>query len=112
MLRDLLYEENSFGVFLLVTVVLGGGAAWLAGRAVARVWSRGWLVVFYAMLIGAAVRFIHFSLFDATFLSPHYYAVDTAIALAFGFAGFRVTRRRQMARQYGFMRRTGTGSQA
>lgn len=52
MLRDLLYEENSFGVFVLVTVVLGGGAAWLAGRAVASMWSRGWLVLFYALLIG------------------------------------------------------------
>ena len=39
MLRDLLYEENSFGVFLMVTVVLGGGAAWLAGRAVAIAWT-------------------------------------------------------------------------
>jgi hypothetical protein len=105
MLRDLLYEENSFGVFVLVTIILGGGAAWLAGRAVASAWSRGGLVVFYAMLIGGAVRFIHFSLFGATFLSPHY-AVDTLIALAFGFWGFWVTRRRQMARQYGFMRRT------
>jgi hypothetical protein len=60
MLRDLLYEENSFGVFVLVTVVLGGGAAWLAGRAVASMWSRGWLVLFYALLIGGAVRFISF----------------------------------------------------
>lgn len=112
MLRDLLYEENSFGVFVLVTVVLGGGAAWLAGRAVASMWSRGWLVLFYALLIGGAVRFIHFSLFGATFLSLHYYAVDTLIALAFGFAGFRVTRARQMARQYGFLRRSDSGSRA
>jgi len=104
MLHDLLYQERSFGVFLLVTVILGGGAAWMAGRAVAIAWSRWWLVVCYAMLIGLAVRFIHFSLFDATLLSPHYYAVDTLIVLAFAFAGFRVTRRRQMARQYGFMR--------
>ena len=33
--RQLLYEEDSFGLFLLVTVALGGGAAWLAGRAIA-----------------------------------------------------------------------------
>jgi hypothetical protein len=103
MLHDLLYQERSFGVFLLVTVILGGGAAWMAGRAAAIAWSRWWLVVGYAMLIGLAVRFIHFSLFDATLLSPHYYAVDTLIALVFAFAGFWVTRRRQMARQYGFV---------
>jgi hypothetical protein len=105
MLRDLLYEENSFGVFLLVTVILGGGAAWLAGRAVATAWSRWWLLVFYALLIACAVRFIHFALFGATLISPHYYAVDAIVALAFAFAGFRMTRTRQMARQYGFMRK-------
>jgi Domain of unknown function (DUF6867) len=112
MLRDFLYEENSFGVFLLVTVVLGGGAAWLAGRAVALMWSRAWLVVLYVLLIGAAVRFIHFALFGGTFLSPHYYAVDTVIALAFGTLGFRITRAHQMARQYGFRSREDRGSWA
>ena len=30
-----LHEEGSFGVFILVTVILGGGAAALAGRAIA-----------------------------------------------------------------------------
>jgi hypothetical protein len=74
---------------------------------VATAWSRWWLVVVYAMLIGLAVRFIHFSLFDATLLTLHYYAVDTLIALAFAVGGFRVTRARQMARQYGFARRGG-----
>ena len=104
MLRDFLYEENTLWVFLIVTVVLGGGAAWMAGRAVATVWSRWWTVVVYCLLIGAGVRFIHFSLFGATLISPHYYAIDTAVALIFGFSGFRVTRVRQMARQYGFAR--------
>ncbi len=104
MLRDFLYEEQTIWVFLIVTVVLGGGAAWMAGRAVATVWSRWWMVVVYCLLIGVGVRFIHFSLFGATLISPHYYAIDTAVALIFGFAGFRVTRTRQMARQYGFAR--------
>jgi hypothetical protein len=104
MLRDFLYEDPAVWVFLIVTVVLGGCAAWMAGRAVATAWSRWWMVVLYCLLIGAAVRFIHFSLFGATLLSPHYYAIDTAVALTFGFTGFRVTRTRQMARQYGFVR--------
>lgn len=111
MLHDLLYQESSFGVFLLVTVILGGGAAWLAGRAVAIAWSRWWLVVVYGLLIGFAVRFIHFALFGATLPSPHYFAVDTLFACVFGLAGFRVTRVRQMARQYGFLR-SGTGPRA
>jgi hypothetical protein len=94
------YEEDSFGVFLLVTVVLGGGAAWLAGRAVAETWRPWWQVVLYSLLLGTAVRFIHFALFGGTLLSLHYYAVDSAICLASGFFGFRTARALQMVNQY------------
>jgi len=50
------------------------------------------------------VRFIHFALFDGAFVSLHYYIVDTLIALAFAFGGYTVTRSKQMAQQYGFLR--------
>ena len=94
------YQENSFGVFVLVTVVLGGGAAWLAGRAVAATWRPWWQVVIYMLILGAAVRFIHFSLFGGTLLSLHYYAVDSAVCLIAGFFGFRAARAAQMVTQY------------
>jgi hypothetical protein len=95
-----LYEDESFGIFLLVTVVLGGGAALLAGRAIAATWRPWWQVVIYALILGAATRFIHFALFDGTLLSVHYYAVDSAICLASAFIGFRVERAGQMVTQY------------
>ena len=66
---ELLYEEGSFGVFLLVTVILGGGAAALSGRAIAETWRPWWQVVAYSFILGAAVRFFHFSLFGGTLLS-------------------------------------------
>ena len=94
------YEEDSFGVFVLVTIVLGGGAAWLAGRAVASTWRPWWQVLFYMLILGAAVRFIHFSLFSGTLLSLHYYAVDYTICLAAGMLGFRSARATQMVTQY------------
>ena len=97
---EFLYEEDSVGVFLLVSILLGGGAAWLAGRAIAATWRPWWHVAFYAVILAGAVRFIHFALFDATLLSPHYYLVDLAVCLALGLAGFRVTRAAQMATQY------------
>jgi hypothetical protein len=99
-ISGLLYEEDSLGVFLLVTVVLGGGAAALAGRAVALTWRPWWQVVVYMLMLGAAVRFIHFALFEGTFLSIHYYAVDTLVCMAFGFAGFQAARARRMIAQY------------
>jgi len=94
------YQENSLGVFVLVTVVLGGGAAWLAGRAVAATWRPWWQVVIYMLILGAVVHFIHFSLFGGTLLSLHYYAVDSAVCLIAGFFGFRAARAAQMVTQY------------
>ena len=99
-LAAFLYEEGSFGIFLLVTVVLGGGAAWLAGRAVAATWRPWWQVMFYSLLLGGAARFIHFALFGGTLLSLHYFAVDSIVCLVSGFLGFRVARAAQMVRQY------------
>ena len=100
LIPGLLYEEDSLGVFLLVTVVLDGGAAALAGRAVALTWRPWWQVVVYMLMLGAVVRFIHFALFGGTLLSIHYYAVDTLVCMAFGFAGFQAARARRMVAQY------------
>jgi hypothetical protein len=99
-MTGILYEEEYIGLFLLVTVAMGGGAAWLAGRAIAATW-RPWLhVAGYMLILGAAVRFIHFALFEGTLLSPQFYAVDTVVCLIFGFLGFHVTRVAQMTTQY------------
>ena len=97
---EFLYEEDSFGVFVLVTVILGGGAAALSGRAIAATWRPWGQVVAYSFILGAAVRFFHFALFGGTLLSAHYYLVDCAVCLAFGLLGFRAARAAQMVTQY------------
>ena len=94
------YPEGSLGVFLLLTIFLGGGAAALAGRAIAVTWRPWWNVILYMMVLGAVVRFFHYSLFGGALLSIHYYVVDTMICLLAGFIGFRATRASQMATQY------------
>ena len=102
------YEEDSFFVFLLVTIFLGGGAAFLSGRAIAGTWRPSWQVVLAALALGGAVRFFHFALFGGTLLAPYYYAVDTVFCLLFGLWGYRMTRAGQMAEQYGWIyRRAG-----
>ncbi len=107
-IAEFFYEEESFGVFLLVSVLLGGGAAWLAGRAIAATWRPWWQVTFYMLILGVAVRFLHFALFEASLLSLHYYLVDTGVCLGFGFLGFRAARAAQMATQYRWINvRTG-----
>jgi hypothetical protein len=108
----ILFEEDSLGVFLLVTVLLGGGAAWLAGRAIAQTWRPWWSLIPYMLILGVAIRFFHVTLFNGTALSPHYYAVDTCIALMFAGLGFHLTRKAQMRRQYGFLDITAAPSAA
>jgi hypothetical protein len=100
MMQTLLHDEGALATFLLVNIVLGGGAAMLAGRAIAETWRPWWQVVIYMLMLGAAVRFIHFALFDAILLSLPAYLLDAAICLAFGLSGFRIARASQMVRQY------------
>jgi hypothetical protein len=104
-MSGVLYDDVSFGTFLLVTFLMGGAAAWLSGRAIALDWRPYWQVVLAGFVLAAALRFIHFALFGATFLSLQFYLVDSAICIVFGLAGYRVTRAGQMATQYGFINR-------
>jgi hypothetical protein len=97
---EFLSDERSLLVFLLVSVAMGGGAAWLAGRAMAATWRPWWHIAFYMLPLTFAVRFIHYALFDSTFLSLHYYLVDYGVCLAFGLLGFRLMRVRQMVTRY------------
>ena len=104
--------EVSLADVLLVTLALGGGAAWMTGRATALTWSPWWLLFVYVALLTVAVRFIHFSLFSGSFFLPPenfgtalYYAfTDVVVLLAAAALGRLTTRSRQMARQYRFLR--------
>jgi hypothetical protein len=99
----LVYESNAFWIFVLLTVIIGGGAAALTGRAIAATWRPWWHVLPLMLLLGAVVRFLHFALFGDTLLSATHYAADTAVCLVFGLAGFRLTRVSQMVTSYGWI---------
>jgi hypothetical protein len=94
--------EVSLWEFLFVTVFLGGGAAALTGRALARTWQERWKLALYMVLLAGAVRFIHFALFHGTLLSLHYYIVDLAVLMAIAFTSMRITRAKEMAARYPF----------
>jgi hypothetical protein len=88
-LPEFLSDTRSLRVFFLVTVTMGGGAALLAGRAMAGAWRPWW----------------HLALF---MLSLHYYLVDMAVCLGFALLGFRLTRVSQMVERYKWInQRTG-----
>ncbi|MBV1698789.1 MAG: hypothetical protein KGQ47_10610 [Hyphomicrobiales bacterium] len=97
---DALYANQNAIHVVLVTLVLGGGAACLSGRAIARAWRPPWQVAVAALLLGAAVRFIYYALLGGTLLSPASYIVDTSILLVAGMIAWRATWAAQMVRQY------------
>ncbi|MCF6192620.1 MAG: hypothetical protein L3J76_05775, partial [Candidatus Hydrothermae bacterium] len=87
-------------VFIILTGVFGGGAAWLSGRALALKWRPVWQLVVYTALLAAAVRFLHYALFGEVLLSLQYYLVAYAVLLGLGLLGYRATRVKQMTTQY------------
>ncbi len=93
-------HSSSLSVFLFATVLLGGGAGFLMGRAVANTWRPVWQLVWYAFLIALGVRFIHYAMFDQILLSGSGLAIDGMVALAAGAAGYYRERARQMREQY------------
>ena len=103
-----LYESESWLQVTLVTGVIGGGAAWLTGHAIAATWRPFWHVIAYTLLLGCAVRFVHFALFEGTLISPASYGADTLYLLILSALAWRVTRAAQMATQYYWLyERTG-----
>jgi len=104
-LGDHLYEggDNVLWIFLLLTVIIGGAAAYASGKAIAQTWRPFRQVPFYALLLAAGVRFCHFALFEEPLLSAPSYAIDFLVALIFAALGFRLIRARQMATQYSWL---------
>lgn len=89
-------------VFLGLGVGLGGFAAFGMGRALAANWRMAWLAAVYSVPLAAAMRFLHYALFDEPLVSGRSYAATYAVVAGFAWLGFKLTRARQMKRLYGF----------
>ncbi|HUF22311.1 MAG TPA: hypothetical protein VMP00_16340 [Burkholderiales bacterium] len=117
-MQGVIYEEATPWVFLIMTVVIGGGTAWLTGRAVAMNWRPLWTLVVYVLLLTGALRFLHFALFEGAFVSLesaernraalYFMTVDLVVLMIAAAVGWRVTRAYQMTTQYRWLyERTG-----
>ena len=95
-----LFVENRLSVFLVMTLIIGGGAAFLAGRNLASRWRPMWMAVVYMIPLGLAQRFFHYALFEGDLASLHYFITDTAVLIAGALLGYRLTRVGQMVNQY------------
>jgi hypothetical protein len=96
---------NSFAVFIGMTLLLAGSAAWLMGQALAATWRPLWQLFVYAALLGCADRFLIFALFDGRLLSLGGYLIDTAMLIGLALLAFRLTRVRRMVAQYPWLYR-------
>jgi hypothetical protein len=109
-------------LWLAVTVVAGGLGTWACGRALAHAWRPFRRTLFYVALLAAAVDFLCFVLFQVPVISLRFLADRAAardvaavmlglsgfvatyvILLPFAYAAWRLTRSRQMFRQYPFL---------
>lgn len=87
-------------VFVGLTLIIGGGAAVMTGRAIAGTWRPFHQLVFACVGIGAAERFLAYGLFDGPLFSLSGYLMDTAIIAIIGSVAYRLYWVANVVRQY------------
>ncbi len=95
--------ENGEWVFILLTVVLGGSAAWVTGKAIAQTWRPFWQLPGYVLLLTATVRFLHYALWEEPLLPLQNWLVDYLVLLVAALAGYRRMRAIQNSTQYSWL---------
>lgn len=105
---------TSLAVFLGMTVVLGGGTAFLMGNAIAETWRPWWHNVVYGLLLTLGIQFMEFSLFGGAFFVESLvstegkpldqamlgYLVDAVVVIGMALFAYRLTMAQKMIRQY------------
>lgn len=92
--------EQSLTLYLILTCILGGGAAFMMGRSLATGWRPIWQLVIGVLILGLALRFLHYALFEGKLLSLHYYFTDTLTLMIIAMIGYQLTRTTQMVTNY------------
>ena len=104
-MAEWLYGDDPNGLlhFVLLTLVLGGAGGIASGRAIAGQWKSVAILPGYMVVLAAAVRFLHYALFQEDILSVPGYAVALVVALLAAGYGYRSRRAEQMAVQYSWL---------
>jgi hypothetical protein len=96
---SLFIEQNAL-VFLFLTIILGCGAAFMAGRSLALGWKPLWMVFAYMVPFTLGMRFLNFALFEYNLTSLQYAITQGALFMAAAYLGYRLKRVSQMTTQY------------
>jgi hypothetical protein len=98
----------SLPVFLGITVILFGGAAFLMGQALAETWRPIWQNALHGAFLAIGDRFIIYALFGGELLSVWGYLLHAAVLIAIALTAYRMTRAWRIVRQYPWLyERTG-----
>lgn len=97
-LKDFL--EAPVGVFIVMTLIMFGGAAVLTGQAMGNGWQPAWKAAAYAVLLGVADRFMVAWLFQGDLLSIWGFVFHSGIFIAIALIAHRYTVARKMCGQY------------
>ncbi len=102
---------TSLSVFLGLTAVVFGLAAFLTGQALANTWKPVRQLLGYCLLLGVANRFLTWGLYQGDLLSLPGFLVGTMVLTAIALAGFRLRQVWKMVHQYPWLyRRTSPWS--
>jgi hypothetical protein len=94
---------ESIGVFVGLSLILFGGAAFMMGQAIGETWRPWWQCLLYGLLLAAGCRFLTYALFGAYILSLGGYLASAVVILAFAVLAWRLARVRRMVTQYPWM---------
>ncbi|MCB9948824.1 MAG: hypothetical protein H6842_13555 [Rhodospirillaceae bacterium] len=99
---------TTIGVYIGLTIILAGGAAFLTGQALANTWQPLAKGVPFALLLAAGNRFLIYGLFNGVMLTWTGFLIDFAVMLVIIIFAFRLTKARKMVSQYPWLyERTG-----
>ncbi|MET1025598.1 MAG: DUF6867 family protein [Dongiaceae bacterium] len=87
-------------VFIGMTIILFGGAAFMMGQAIAETWRPAWQNIPYGLLLAAVNRFLDGALFGGTPFSVGLYVLDAVVIVGIALFAYRVTKVRKMVSQY------------
>lgn len=98
----------SWPVFIGLTLVLFGGAAFLMGQALGETWRPAWQNVTYGLMLALGERLADNFLFASNILSVSGYVSHAIVLIAIALTAHRMTRARKMVAQYPWLyRRAG-----
>ena len=90
---------QSLFAFVIITLMLGGAAAFMTGRALANGWRPQTMVLLAAQPLAGPAPSLHAPLADQP-TDALKAALTNGLMIAFAYAGFALRRKHQMARQY------------